>query len=97
MLILIDLYAWENFPTRGSVVCHIAKLFVRFMEVRSFLLTTPVSTYEKKTQRLKPCRLHPIARKWRIGDDALTARNVVFNHLVNTYENIWQVDCEIVI
>lgn len=41
--------------------------------------------------------IHPTAAKWRIGDGLLSARNVVFNSLVNTYENVWQVDCDIIV
>ncbi|KLO08350.1 hypothetical protein SCHPADRAFT_1001014 [Schizopora paradoxa] len=53
--------------------------------------------FVKFMESCKPRRLHPTAEKWRIADKGLNARNVFFNHLVNTHENVWQVDCDIIV
>lgn len=49
---------------------------------------------------LQNCRMsgmQPAAAKWRIGAGGLTIHNILFNKLVNTFENVWQIDCDIIV
>ncbi|KLO07230.1 hypothetical protein SCHPADRAFT_894816 [Schizopora paradoxa] len=42
-------------------------------------------------------KIHPAATKWKLGQGYLEPRNIIINHLTNTYENVWQIDCDVVI
>ncbi|KLO07287.1 hypothetical protein SCHPADRAFT_894783 [Schizopora paradoxa] len=55
------------------------------------------SHFCKYLEGCEKMQVHPTAAKWRIGKNGLAIYNIICNRLVNTYENVWQMDCETIV
>ncbi|KLO05595.1 hypothetical protein SCHPADRAFT_910936 [Schizopora paradoxa] len=93
---IIKLYlTWPGYPPHDPIYVDLYDGGNR--PTRASVALQAATHFLRYIEICKIHKIHPTASKWKLGQGGLEARNIIFNKLINTYENVWQIDCDVTI